>query len=86
MMLHMEAGTCGSGVNLDTITALAFECDQSQNYASTREDFDFGCPACQIPFSYISGLLQHVESNSCCEELVHNSSLGIFLRFLKNRI
>lgn len=69
MMLHLEAGTCVSDVDLDEINQLAFECYQAQNYESNNLDFDFECPTCQTPFSFMSGLLQHAESNYCDEVL-----------------
>ncbi|KAH7117329.1 hypothetical protein EDB81DRAFT_668295 [Dactylonectria macrodidyma] len=86
MVLHLEARTCTSGIGLEEITDLAFECRQSRHYASENPDFDFECPTCQTPFAYISGLLQHAESDCCDEELGENSPLGIFLRFVRSRI
>ena len=86
MVLHLEAGTCGSGVNLDEITDLAFECRQSRYYSSGHSDFDFECPTCETSFVYMSGLLQHAESRFCDEELTWGSPLAIFLRFVRSRI
>ncbi|CAH0057943.1 unnamed protein product [Clonostachys solani] len=86
MLLHLETGTCSSGVNRERITELAFECRQSQYYASSKDDFDFECPDCAAPFSYISGLFQHVQSEACDEELDKQSPLRVFLRFLSRRV
>ncbi|KAL3471585.1 hypothetical protein BJX99DRAFT_237093 [Aspergillus californicus] len=82
MMLHLEAGTCDSGVDLDKINRLAFECYQAQRYKSLNPNFNFECPTCQTPFAYMSGILQHAESDCCEEELGSESPLGIFLEFL----
>lgn len=86
MMSHLEAGTCGSGVDLDEINQLAFECYQAQWYKSLNANFDFKCPTCQTPFAYMSGLLQHAESDSCEAGLGGTSPLGIFLEFSRSSI
>ncbi|KAL3435051.1 hypothetical protein BDV09DRAFT_81993 [Aspergillus tetrazonus] len=86
MMLHLEAGTCTSGVDLDEINHLAFECYQAQSYKSSNTNFNFECPTCQTPFLFMSGLLQHIESDCCEEELGSESLLGTFLEFARSRI
>ncbi|KAL2810864.1 hypothetical protein BDW59DRAFT_66056 [Aspergillus cavernicola] len=86
MMLHLEAGTCHSGVDLDELNQLAFNCHQAQSYKSNNPDFDFECPSCQTPFLFMSGLLQHAESDCCEEELGSGDPLGIFLEFARSRI
>ncbi|KAH7308488.1 hypothetical protein B0I35DRAFT_442053 [Stachybotrys elegans] len=86
MVLHLEAGGCGSGVDEEDISDLAFECYQASKYTTgDGSDYDFECPTCETPFAFISGLLQHVESDACEEELV-NGPLGRFLRFLRTRV
>lgn len=59
MMLHLEAGTCVSSVDLEEINWLASECYQAQNHKSDNSEFDYECPTCQTLFTFISGLLQH---------------------------
>lgn len=86
MILHLEAGTCECDADLDEITELAFECHQSKFYNSDNPDFNFECPTCQTPFRFMSGLLQHAESDSCDESLVEQWPLAIFLRFVKSRV
>lgn len=34
MILHLEAGTCGSGADLEMINQLAFECYQAEHFRS----------------------------------------------------
>ncbi|KAL5332132.1 hypothetical protein BJX70DRAFT_385047 [Aspergillus crustosus] len=86
MMLHLEAGTCDSGVDLGKINQLAFECYKAQHYKSSNANFDFECPSCQTPFSFMSGILQHAESDCCEEGLSSESPLGIFLEFARSSI
>ena len=87
MVLHLEAGTCDSGVDSDRVNEIACECYQSKKY--TRNDdsgYDFECPTCSKPFTLMSGLLQHVESDNCDEELDRWQPLGKFLHFLRSQI
>ncbi|KAL2174954.1 uncharacterized protein P884DRAFT_229550 [Thermothelomyces heterothallicus CBS 202.75] len=87
MVLHLEAGTCESGADCDRVTEIAFECFLSGRYTCDDNlDFPFKCPTCDTPFSWISGLLQHVESDSCSEALAKGTPLGKFLRFLQSQI
>ncbi|KAH8879179.1 hypothetical protein GQ53DRAFT_800349 [Thozetella sp. PMI_491] len=85
MILHLEAGTCESGVNNEWVGQIASQCHRSRCYTSDDPEFDFMCPTCETPFSYISGVLQHVESNYCKEDVAHGTSLWKFLRFLQSR-
>ena len=84
MMLHLEAGTCDSGVDMDEINQIAFDCRQSQSYKSNNLDFVFECPTCQTPFLFLSGLLQHAESGYCEEWLESGDPLGIFLDLVRS--
>ncbi|PHH53361.1 Zinc finger protein 132 [Ceratocystis fimbriata CBS 114723] len=81
MVLHLEAGTCASQTDLSEVTELAHECRQSQYYVSYRPGFDFECPTCDTPFVYMSGLLQHVERDSCttkCASKMWFLALAVF--------
>ncbi|KAL6900531.1 hypothetical protein GGI43DRAFT_52357 [Trichoderma evansii] len=85
MVLHLEEGTCNSGTNLQAINGFARDCRKSDEYLD--DDGDCKCPTCEKYFKFMSGLLQHVESDSCDETLRwRNGSLSIFLRFLKARV
>ncbi|ROT35160.1 hypothetical protein SODALDRAFT_395054, partial [Sodiomyces alkalinus F11] len=67
MVLHLEAGTCESGVDADFVTQRALEYPRRYVYLCTDDpDFDFKCPACERPFTWMSGLLQHVENAESC--------------------
>ncbi|KAL7941319.1 hypothetical protein V8C42DRAFT_335401 [Trichoderma barbatum] len=85
MMLHLEIGTCPSGLCWLDIDEYARECYQADEYCDQRDEYR--CPTCGKRFQYMSGLLQHVESESCDENLKRwMSPLAIFLRFLRSRI
>lgn len=85
MVLHLEAGTCESGINNDLVVEIALDCHQSRHYTNNdNDDFDFKCPTCDTPFVYMSGVWQHVESDFCDETI--EGPLGKFLRYLQTRI
>lgn len=86
MVLHLEAGSCESGVNEDFVDEVAFACYQSDRYTSNDPDFDFRCPTCDTLFLFMSGLLQHTESDTCDEHLGRNTALGKFLHYLRLRL
>ncbi|KAK2061321.1 hypothetical protein LY76DRAFT_624641 [Colletotrichum caudatum] len=86
MMLHLEAGSCSSGVTAEEVDDIANECYQSRHYISDDPDYDFCCPTCQVPFLWMSGALQHAESDACSEGLAKDASLGKFLHFLRRQI
>lgn len=85
MLLHLEAGSCESGRDLDFVNDVASKCRQSDSYKSNNPDFDFQCPTCKTLFSFMSGLLQHAESDAC-EEDVQQKPLGQFINYLWSRI
>lgn len=85
MVLHLEMGTCSSGIDLQAINDIAWNCRESDEYIDN--DGDYKCPTCERYFKFMSGLLQHVESDSCDETLRwEDSPLSIFLRFLEARV
>ena len=87
MVLHLEAGTCESGADSTTIYEIAFDCHQADAYTCPDDlDFDFECPTCETAFTYMSALLQHVESDNCDETLAYKSPLAKFLRYLRSRL
>lgn len=87
MVLHLEAGTCESGADCDRVDDVAFDCYQSGKYTCDEDsEYDFQCPTCSTPFTYMSGLLQHAESTACNEQLKAGKSLDKFLHFLYNRL
>ncbi|KAL2168253.1 hypothetical protein VTG60DRAFT_221 [Thermothelomyces hinnuleus] len=84
MVLHLEAGTCESGADSDRVTEMTSERFLSRRYiCDDNPDFPFKCPTCDTPFARISGLLQHVESDSCCEQLTGGTPLWSFLYYLQ---
>ncbi len=85
MVLHLEAGTCESGVDNDWVAQVAFECHASQSFTSDDDGYDFMCPTCQTPFLYVSGVLQHVESDCCDENFGGGKPLWRFLHFVRSQ-
>ncbi|UKZ58285.1 hypothetical protein TrVGV298_012153 [Trichoderma virens] len=83
MMLHLEVGNCPSGVDRSDIDDYARQCRQWPQYID--HDDDYKCPTCGKWFHHMSGLLQHVESD-CCDEDLESwwSPLAVFLRFLRS--
>ena len=85
MVLHLEADTCDSGWDCEDVREIAFECHLSYAYTNDDDyDYDYKCPNCDMDFTYISGLLQHAESDACDAD-VKTGALGKFLRFLRSR-
>lgn len=85
MILHLEQGTCASGVDLIDVNDYAKACYTSDRYLDN--DGDYCCPTCKKYCRFISGLLQHAESDKCDETLRRKKApLAIFLRFLEARI
>jgi hypothetical protein len=86
MVLHLEAGSCVSDIVADDVDDIARDCYQSRHYTSDDPVYDFCCPGCECPFSYMSGVLQHAESDACDVNLGKNTALGKFLHYLRQRI
>ncbi|KAH6952357.1 hypothetical protein BKA56DRAFT_505293, partial [Ilyonectria sp. MPI-CAGE-AT-0026] len=85
MVLHLEAGIC-SWLDKDCTTNLALECYQSRHYEYDDGEYNFRYPTCEKPFSAISSLQQHAESNTYDKNLIGGSPLSKFLRFLQPRV
>ena len=86
MVLHLEGGSCASGTTSDDVDELAHECKHSYHYVSDDQNYDFECPDCRSEFSWMSGLLQHAESDACDEGFGKGTPLGGFVHFLRRRI
>jgi hypothetical protein len=85
MILHLESGFCTSGTNVLDLNRWAAQCYQWSSYidAEYRDDMldnveirdeygavcPFFCPCCLREFSLLSGLFQHVSTDSCDETL-----------------
>ena len=66
MMIHLESGTCASGVCMTDIDHWAQQCYQHWAYTtSDNGGYQYKCPDCGMDFKYVSGLFQHVESPAC---------------------
>ncbi|KAL1969863.1 hypothetical protein VTN77DRAFT_7372 [Rasamsonia byssochlamydoides] len=88
MLVHLESGACESNIDADNMDELAFECYQSVNYATDLDDdYPYFCPGCEVEFSTLSGLFQHVEAvQSCSKHNVWPGCLARLQRFLLQRL
>jgi predicted RNA-binding Zn-ribbon protein involved in translation (DUF1610 family) len=87
MVLHLEAGTCPSGIDEECVVNVSKECLYSPDYLSDHWYCDFQCPTCGENFVLMSALLQHCESfNGCDAELRAYYSLWQFLEDLEERL
>ncbi|KAL7785493.1 hypothetical protein V8C37DRAFT_419977 [Trichoderma ceciliae] len=85
MVLHLEVGNCPSAVGREDVDRIARLCHQAIRYIDG--DGDYVCPTCSKYFRFMSGLLQHAESDSCGESLRKKMRpLSVFLRFLETRV
>ena len=84
MVLHLEAGTCKAGIKLWWwVEQTALNYYEAPRYTSLDPDFTFMCPTCQTGFRHVSGLLQHVESNSCDEKVYFGGPMLDMLHYMR---
>jgi hypothetical protein len=70
MMIHLESGACASDVDRADVDQWIFEGDYCDGYLNDWDDhLKYTCPQCNRDFKLLSGLLQHVESNACDEDI-----------------
>ncbi|RMZ69222.1 zinc finger protein [Pyrenophora seminiperda CCB06] len=101
MILHVEAGTCTTGLNkldLNRSAAMCFQWkawlneeyrDDLLDLRDTEEDYcepvrPFKCPECDVEFTKLSGLFQHVYSQACQQGLFEGK-VGRLVKWLHNR-
>ena len=101
MILHLEAGTCPSGIDRIDLNESAAMCYQwaafiDREYRSELLDreslqgwycgpvYPFKCPECDVNFSKLSGLFQHVYSKACDQRL-DQGKIAKLVRWLENR-
>ncbi|EXJ56719.1 hypothetical protein A1O7_07063 [Cladophialophora yegresii CBS 114405] len=66
MMIHLESGTCASGIDRDNIDNWVFESDPCYLYGNWWEaNYKYQCPGCGNDFRFVSGLCQHVATDAC---------------------
>ncbi|KAG9251933.1 uncharacterized protein F5Z01DRAFT_258389 [Emericellopsis atlantica] len=86
MLLHLEPGACAAPVDEWDIVNYANECYVCDYYITNDAVYKFECPPCDRTFKKMSGLLQHVESDTCPDDLEPGSRLWKFLRYLRENI
>ncbi|OCK92594.1 uncharacterized protein K441DRAFT_706563 [Cenococcum geophilum 1.58] len=100
MIIHLERGSCPSGINAKDLNKSAAMCyqwshfiyDQYRICLLSREHDNscsctphpFKCPDCDIGFPHLSALFQHVGTRSCDQEL-DKGAIGKLMHWLKNR-
>jgi hypothetical protein len=80
MMLHLEANTCESGSDEHDIRQLVWDYYEIYRPWNRDHDDDLDCDSCGAYFNKLSALLQHVESESCCEDISNYSGLFEYIR------
>ena len=78
MVLHLETGTCESGVDCEFVAETARMSTNMAEYHSENEYYPLQCASCDEQFRFLSGLLQHVESDRCEEILGCSGGLDGF--------
>lgn len=63
MVLHLEARGCVSGADSRLVDNAAFNCLEGEYLGSDDPNSPFMCPRCTSTFRFMSGLLQHAESD-----------------------
>ncbi|KAJ5021275.1 hypothetical protein J3E73DRAFT_434834 [Bipolaris maydis] len=81
MIIHLEAATCASGINIRDLNQSAAMCFQWKSYGRV---YPFRCPGCELSFTKLSGLFQHVYSNACRQDL-HEGKMAKLIHWLENR-
>lgn len=97
MIIHLESGTCGSGIDILDLNESAAMCYQWRHYIDEEyrdymlerrnldlEAYSFRCPTCETVFSKLSGLFQHIGSRACGQRL-REGAVGKLVRWLENR-
>lgn len=86
MVQHIEHATCESGLNSDRIRNLALDLDYRGDFTDDRDrHYPFRCYRCGYSFRFVSSLLQHVESNSC-EQEIHQYPIWGLLDRMQRRL
>ena len=95
MIIHIESGTCPSGLDLYDLNESAALCFQWSKYIDSDlrnellegeypSEEPYKCPTCSRWFGKLSGLFQHVESPSCSQTL-YDGAIEKLKRWLWNR-
>lgn len=85
MILHLESGNCECGVDNDDIDNYIFDDYNCEKYRNEWMDYyRFCCPTCDTNFRFASGLLQHVASQACRQNLA--ATIRDFERCIEKRI
>lgn len=97
MILHLESGSCASGIDKSDLETSAAFCYQSRyfmdedsrqaifdDYDLADDCFHFDCPDCDMEFRKLSGLFQHIESQTC-DQTLYDGAIGKLRKWLNKR-
>lgn len=105
MIIHLESGSCDSGINVLDLNESAALCYQWKHYIDEeyRDDmvegydlyldymgnyngsvYPFKCPTCGTGFAKLSGLFQHIGSQTCDQRL-RNGVIGKLINWLERQ-
>ncbi|OCK89144.1 uncharacterized protein K441DRAFT_296726 [Cenococcum geophilum 1.58] len=105
MIIHLESGSCDSGINILDLNESAALCYQWKHYIDEEyhddmvEGYDlyldymgnyngsvypFKCPTCGTGFAKLSGLFQHIGSQTCDQRL-RNGAIGKLINWLERQ-
>lgn len=85
MVLHLEEATCASGADLEVINVAAKLTPGIGVYLSYNSSYPYDCSSCKS-LRFMSGLLQHIESDRCGDRLGRGGPLDTFIRQLSWRV
>lgn len=86
ILIHLESGTCDSGVTETDVDDWAQECRQHGQYTNDADaEYAYYCPECELDMPKVSSLFQHVESDACAASY-DDRALGALVRFLRCRV
>ncbi|EXM30764.1 Zinc finger C2H2-type [Fusarium oxysporum f. sp. vasinfectum] len=79
MVLHLEANTCESGSDRDSIRGWVWDYYEIHGRWNHDHDDDFDCESCGANFNMLSALLQHVESraskvSAACDRVAYGAA------------
>lgn len=83
-MIHFESGTCSSQVTMNDIDGWTSEFNRYAPYVNRVGLILYKCPVCESRSNYLSGLMQHLESNACHGSI--DGSLDGLVAFLERKI
>lgn len=88
MVLHLEQGTCASGADRHLVSGTRAACLATylMEYRAFDAEYPFKCAFCDEIFRFMSGVLQHIETDRCEADMTSSWMLVISLDELATRV